>query len=92
MPKTKETPTETPTETVKRETIKIENVDYFVDSITDEGKKLIESINVISGKAEEAKVAADESRIQLEIVNIARDSLVEKLIIKASEFEKVPTA
>lgn len=68
--------------TQERQILTIEEDKYYIDSVTDEGKNLIASINATVSEQERLK-------IQTGIAQIAFDTLLLKLKEEAKSFERV---
>lgn len=68
-------------DTQERKILTIGETKYFLDSVTDEGKTLIDSINIIVNEQERLK-------IQMGIASVAYDTMLEKLNIESANFEK----
>ena len=68
-------------DTQERKILTIGETKYFLDSVTDEGKTLIDSINIIVNEQERLK-------IQMGIASVAYDTMLEKLNNELANFEK----
>ncbi len=69
-------------EPTQRDTFNLNGVLFYSDSLTEDGIKLIDSINQV---VEETK----SLRIKTDITNIAKDALINQLVELSTEFEKV---
>ena len=68
----------------ERQVFQLNEVAYYADSITENGNKLISSINIVNKEIEKIKLQSD-------IANIAKDALIGQLEVLAVEFEQIPT-
>lgn len=68
-------------ENTERKILTIGESKYFLDSVTDEGKQLIDTINLIVNEQEKIK-------IQMGIANISFETMLEKLKTESTKFEK----
>lgn len=66
----------------ERQILNIGEEKFYLDTVTDEGKSLIESINIISAEQERL-------RIQTSITNIAYETILIKLKDESVKFEKI---
>lgn len=69
-------------EETKRETIAINGIEYYVDSISKEAKQMIIDAQTIGTRMQELQR-------DINIMNIAKQSIVKTLINLADGFEKV---
>ncbi len=77
-------------ETQERQIFQLNEAKYFADSITENGKKLIDSINIVGVEIDERGKKLEKVKLQQDIANIAKDALIGQLEALTSEFEKVP--
>lgn len=68
-------------ENTERKILTIGEAKYFLDSVTEEGKGLIDTINIIVSEQERLK-------IQMGITSVAYDTILEKLNLESANFEK----
>lgn len=68
-------------ETQERQILTIGEDKYFLDSVTESGKGLIDTINIIVAEQERLK-------IQMGIAGVAYDTMLEKLKAETANFEK----
>lgn len=68
-------------ENTERKILTIGEAKYFLDSVTEEGKGLIDTINIIVSEQERLK-------IQMGITSVAYDTMLEKLNLESANFEK----
>ena len=68
-------------ENTERKILTIGESKYFLDSVTDDGKRLIDTINIIVNEQEKLK-------IQTVIANISFETMLEKLKTESTKFEK----
>lgn len=68
-------------ENTERKILTIGEAKYFLDSVTEEGKGLIDTINIIVSEQERLK-------IQTGITSVAYDTMLEKLNLESANFEK----
>lgn len=66
----------------ERQILNIGEEKFYLDTVTDEGKSLIESINIIASEQERL-------RIQTGITNIAYETILIKLKDESVKFEKI---
>lgn len=67
----------------ERQTITIDEVAFYLDSLDDESKSLVQNINIINAEVE-------HNQIKLQIAKIAYDTLLANLKAKTGSFEPVP--
>lgn len=69
------------TQNTERQILTIGEDKYFLDSVTEEGKGLIDTINIIVNEQERLKIQAG-------IASVAYDTMLEKLKVESANFEK----
>ena len=70
-------------EVVQRQRVKINKIEYFLDSLDENAQKILGDIRVIDGEMQRLQ-------IQMSIAGVAKNSLLEKLDEMADKFEKAP--
>jgi hypothetical protein len=73
-----------PKETTEREVLSIDGKEYFLDSVTENGTKLIESIKIVDGEIQRLQLSTS-------IAGEAKNAIFGKLIAESANFEEVPT-
>lgn len=68
---------------VERQRIKLNKVEYYLDSLDENSQKILGDIRVIDGEMQKLQV-------QMSIAGVAKNSLLEKIQENSSEFEKAP--
>lgn len=69
-------------ELTERKTIAINDVDYYLDTVTEQGRKLINSIQRVEGIIE-------THQIEAQIAQMAKSKFFDDLIRETTQFEKV---
>lgn len=69
----------------ERQVFQLNEKKFYSDSITENGNKLINSINIVNGEVEKIK-------LQLDIASIAKDALIGQLEGLTHQFEEVQEA
>jgi len=72
-------------ETVKRQEISINGVSYYLDSLDEESQKSLNEIRIVDNEILRLSVLTN-------IAGVAKNSLLEKIDSKNSNFEEVKTA
>ncbi len=72
------------TETAPRATFKLNDREFYVDSVTEDGNKITESINLVTQEIQRIQLQSD-------IAHLAKDTLVNNLVNISGEFEEVET-
>ena len=70
-------------EVTQPETIKIDEVDYLVSSLTEGALKILQDMSIVNEKLKETEVTFN-------IFRLAKDALYAKLIVDIDKFEKAP--
>ena len=68
---------------VERQRIKLNKVEYYLDSLDENSQKILGDIRVIDGEMQKLQV-------QMSIAGVAKNSLLEKIQENSSKFEKTP--
>lgn len=73
----------------KRQILGLNDKQYYMDSLTENAQKTINALEFIDNDIEDNKKIIHDTQVKIQISQIAKDSLVEKLEQEAVNFEPV---
>ena len=76
-------------ETVKRQVLTLNGQGFYLDSITENAQKTINAIEFVDADIAAYNKAISDTQVKIQISQIARDSLFEKLQAESEKFEPV---